>query len=285
MDSRLSVDRIEFMLYPSGRECGYIYQQIRRLETFGRAYSWRSTYTTSAMVFVSPSPRLNLFFSLGFAHDRNYVKVGWVLYGMTAAFKRCIDSLLNEIVPGGTEAVLNAHVGYIEIAADFTGISMEDIEAFDTRLQDGYVWPRIRRPKQTIYCGNRRGIRRVCIYDRRMRLRARGIYFPEPELRVETRLRLYDRELVLTDIPSRRNPFASVYLVDFERVIGHLGGKRDTRFLQDAEKHGLNNALHWGANWDRKRRIDVIRRHALCEWWDHDLVWQGAENALAGVAL
>ncbi len=279
------MDRIEFMMYPSGEECSYIYRQLRSLETFGRAYVWRNTYTTSALVFVSTAPTLNLFFRLGYAHERNYVKVGWVLYGITDEHRAAMATRLNEIVPGGTGRVFNSNVGYIEVAADFTGIGMEDVEAFDTRLQDGFVWPRSRRPKQTIYCGSRTGIRRLCVYDRRMRLSARGVELTQSELRVEARMRFHGRTLTLPDIADIRNPFATVYLVDFERLADSLSARRDSRFLIDSERHGLNSALHWSPPWDKKRRIGAMKRHALSPWWERELEWRGIEDALAGVAI
>lgn len=284
MEPRLSVDRIEFTLYPSGSECSYIYQRLRNLEAFGRASLWRNTYTTSATVSVSVNPRINLFIQLGFTHGHNYAKIGWVLYGQTDDTKSRIEFLLNDIIPGGAVAVFNAKVAYIELAADFNGLSMSDVEAFDMRLQNGFVWPRIRRPKQTIYCGSRNGIRRVCIYDRRMRLRARGIYLAEPELRIEARLRFYGRDVTLANVASIRNPFSSLYLVDFDCVTNCLQGMRDARFLIDAERHGLNTALHCSADWNKKRRVEVIKKRALCQWWDSDLVWQGREGAIQEVS-
>jgi hypothetical protein len=284
MYSNRSVDRIEFMLYPNGNECSYIYNQLRRLETFGRAYTWRNKYTTRAKVIVSTSPRINIFLQLGYAHHRNYVKIGWVLYGLAGDHKSHLYELLNDIVPGGAHTVISANVSYIEIAIDFTGISMENIEAFDTRLHDGYVRPLISRPKETIYCGCRNGIRRICIYDRQPRLRMRDIFLAEPTLRVEARLKFYGRDLALFDVPRIRNPFSSLYLVDFEQVASCFSSRRDSSFLNDAGRYGLNSALHWSANWDKKRRIDVMKRRTLCHFWDQEAAWHGIGVELAQVA-
>lgn len=160
---------------------------------------------------------------------------------------------------------------------------MQNVEAFDTRLQDGFVWPRISRPKQTVYCGSRNGIRRICIYDRQMRLRGRGISLDQPELRVEARLRFYGRGLTLEDMHTIKNPFSTTYLVDCERVADSLNSRRDSRFLNDANRHGLNRALHWSANCDKKRRIAVMKRRALYEFWDQQAAWQGIKSVLAQI--
>lgn len=285
MQSRLSIDRIEFMLYPNVVDYRYIYQRISWLVTCGRAFKWRSAYTTSATVTISDSPRRNIFFQFGYAHGRNYVKVGWVLYSISCESKLRTISLLNSIVPGGMGAVLSAKVGYIEIASDFIGKTPANIEAFDMRLQDGCIWPRTIRPKQTIYVGSRQGTRSICIYDRRMRLRARGIDLPHPELRVEARLRLSGRNILLADIPSIRNPFNSLHLVNDSEVCESLSGRRDAHFLENAERHGLNSALQWSADWDKGRRKDVIKRKALSEWWSPSQVWLDIDNTIAEFML
>ncbi|MDA8259070.1 MAG: hypothetical protein M0Z99_26115 [Betaproteobacteria bacterium] len=192
-----------------------------------------------------------------------------------------------DFMPGGgyRELCQDGYVLYAEFAADFSGLNVADYDAYSPRMVNGgWILPSGDLETINLDDGKRTREYAFTIYQKDQqewevhRHRRRRII-----LRAEAKRRFNHtptyRKIRLAELPTIRNPFATLGIYERARLVEVFRAQGDRNFLEAAQRIGLQGAFAGTGGGNRARRE---RKLTLChvDWWNPEQVWAGANDAV-----
>ena len=173
-------------------------------------------------------------------------------------------------------------VTYLEIAADFKGVAVQDLFVFDDTLINTNIIPAHPKPTQTIYIGHRKhSRRRFCIYDKASQLQKLRIMTDGDWTRIESRLRYTG--LHTFELNQLANPFLSLRVCSQIHALQLFSSKSWRDFTLECERSGAHAALQKFSPARKKQHMGYLNR-AACKWWIPHAFWGLWEPALTVVS-
>lgn len=274
----LLIDRLSVVVYiECAEEYRNIYTILWNLFEDREARTWRTKYHTKSEIKLGDNARLNVW--IGRTHGRNYAKFDWSPNKLTDRSSVNFYVLLRSMLPDGYRTLFERGlVTYIEVAADFSNIAVEELFVFEDTLVNTSIWPHYPEPTETIYVGHRKHSQRVfCVYNKALELRKNGIQTEGELTRIESRLRYCG--LNLFELKQLKNPFLSLRIcskIESLRLFPSISW-RD--FMVECEREGAHAALQKCPWASRRKRMSYLSR-AHCNWWAPLDVWPHWDSAL-----